>query len=154
MQAIQKYTDGLGLLAITAWAGGLWGVGYLAVPVLFGSLQDRMLAGAVAGKMFTAVAYVGIVCAVYLLAYRLALYRKAALRQSVFIIVAIMLALTLIGLCGIQPAIAEIKAQVAPGSVADSPLAGRFGMLHGMASMIYLLQSLLAAVLVVRARNS
>ena len=36
--------------------GGLWAIGYLAAPVLFASLGDKMLAGMLAGKMFTWIA--------------------------------------------------------------------------------------------------
>lgn len=150
---MKKFADGLALLAVTAWTGGLWGVGYLSVPVLFRSLPDRMLAGELAGRMFTLVAFLGVACAVYLLAYRLVLSGKAALRQPAFLIVAVMLLLTLAVQCGIQPAMADIKAQVFPADVTRSVLAGRFGLLHGIASLCYLAQSLLGAVLVVRSRT-
>jgi hypothetical protein len=33
--------------AISLWVGGLWAVGYLAAPILFFSLDNRMLAGLV-----------------------------------------------------------------------------------------------------------
>jgi len=32
-------------LAATAWVGGQWAIGYLAIPVLFLTLPDKMLAG-------------------------------------------------------------------------------------------------------------
>ncbi|HTN95328.1 MAG TPA: DUF4149 domain-containing protein, partial [Gallionella sp.] len=49
----------LAVLLTTAWVGGLWAVGYLAVPVLFYAQPDRQLAGMLAGKMFSLVAYLG-----------------------------------------------------------------------------------------------
>ena len=36
-------------ILLTLWVGGLWSVGYLAVPVLFHGLNDRRLAGMVSG---------------------------------------------------------------------------------------------------------
>jgi hypothetical protein len=148
--SLQKYADGFSRLVITAWVGALWGVGYLAAPVLFSAQPDRMLAGTLAGKMFTLVAFLGIVCAIYLLVHQFMRHGSAAWRQSTFIIIVVMLLLTLAGQFGIQPAIADIKAQVFPNEIAGSPLAGRFGMLHGIASVMYLAQSLLGAILVVK----
>jgi hypothetical protein len=45
--------DLLAAWALTLWVGGFWAIGYLAAPMLFYNLDDRMLAGMLAGKMFT-----------------------------------------------------------------------------------------------------
>ncbi|MEO8342514.1 MAG: DUF4149 domain-containing protein, partial [Gallionella sp.] len=45
----------LATLFTTAWVGGLWAIGYLAVPVLFYAQPDRQLAGLLAGQMFALV---------------------------------------------------------------------------------------------------
>ena len=55
-------------LLVTLWVGSLWAIGYLAVPILFSTLDDRMLAGMLAGKMFTAVSFIGLGCGTALLA--------------------------------------------------------------------------------------
>lgn len=139
----------LAWLAATAWVGSLWAVGYLAVPVLFQTLPDRMLAGMLAGKMFSLVAYVGMVSALYLLAYR---SRESAyvLRQVPLWLIATMLLLTLIGEFGIQPVMADLKAQVYPTDIMHSAYAGKFKMLHGIASISYLVQSLFGAALILK----
>jgi hypothetical protein len=54
----------LATLMITAWVGGLWAIGYLAVPVVFYTQPDRQLAGMLAGQMFSLVAYLGMVCGI------------------------------------------------------------------------------------------
>jgi hypothetical protein len=149
---MKKITDGIALLAVTAWVGGLWGIGYVAVPVLFQTLPDRMLAGMLAGKMFTLIAYIGIVSTCFLLAYYLNLSGRAAFKQTVFRVVVIMLLLTLIGQFGIQPTMADLKAQVQPNDVMHSVFADRFRMLHGISSILYLVQSLLGAVLVLKTK--
>ena len=148
-----KFADRIALLVTTAWVGGLWGIGYLAVPVLFQTLPDRMLAGLLAGKMFTLIAYLGIACACYLLAYQLNSSGKAAFEQTVFRVVVVMLLLVMVGQFGIQPIMADLKAQALPADVMHSAFADHFKMLHGISSTLYLLQSLLGGVLVLKIRT-
>ena len=148
---MKKFADGLALLAVTAWVGSLWGIGYVAVPVLFQTLPDRMLAGLLAGKMFALVAYIGIANACYLLAYHLNASGKVAFRQTVFRVIVAMLLLTMIGQFGIQPIMTDLKAQALPADVMHSAFADQFKMLHGVSSISYLVQSLLGALLVLKA---
>ncbi|HEY0665640.1 MAG TPA: DUF4149 domain-containing protein [Gallionella sp.] len=140
----------LATLLTTAWVGSLWAVGYLAVPVLFQAQPDRQLAGMLAGQMFTLVAYLGIVCAAYLLTRYIVVSGRSALRLTEFWTAAAMLLLTLAIQFGIQPLMADLKAQALPLEVMQSPYADRFRMLHGISSIAYLIQSLLGALLVVR----
>jgi hypothetical protein len=137
-------------LLTTAWVGGLWAVGYLAVPVLFYSQPDRQLAGMLAGHMFTLVSYLGMVCGIYLLAYRTVVFGRAVLRRPLFWIVAIMLLLTLAIQCGIQPMMDDLKLQALPLDVMHSAFADRFKMLHGISSIIYLIESLLGIALAIK----
>ena len=51
-----------GLLAgdrilLTLWVGSLWAIGYIAAPTLFATLEDRALAGTLAGAMFVRARY-------------------------------------------------------------------------------------------------
>lgn len=140
----------LALLCAALWVGGMAAVGYLAVPVLFQTLPDRQLAGLLAGKMFAVMAYVGIGCAIYLLAHQFRLFGTLFWKQKTVWIIGVMLLLVLIGQFGIQPAMAELKAQALPLEVMQSPLAGQFKALHGIASILYLIQSLLGLVLLIR----
>jgi hypothetical protein len=72
------------------------------------------------------------------------------LRETLFIIAAAMLLLTMLTQFGIQPLMADLKAQALPLEVSQSEFAGRFRMWHGVSSILYLLQSLLGAALVVK----
>jgi hypothetical protein len=148
---MKKISDSLALLAVTAWVGSLWGIGYVAVPVLFQTLPDRMLAGLLAGKMFALVAYIGIASACYLLAYHLNASGRTAFKQTIFRVIVVMLLLTMIGQFGIQPVMTDLKAQALPADVMHSAFADQFRMLHGVSSILYLLQSLLGALLVLKA---
>ena len=49
-------------ILLTLWVGGLWAIGYIAAPTLFAMLDDRKLAGALAGQMFHIISYIGLVC--------------------------------------------------------------------------------------------
>ena len=144
------WSDKLALIFITIWVGALWAIGYLAAPTLFSTLSDKQLAGMVAGRLFTLVAYVGMASAAYLLLQRLTRVGMSALRQPYFWIVLVMLLLTLAGHFGIQPVIAGIKAQALPADVMHSVFADRFRTWHGVASIAYLLQSLLGVTLVLK----
>ena len=108
---------------------------------------DKQLAGMLAGKMFTWVAYLGLFCAFYLLIHRLARFGTQALKQAFFWAVVLMLLLTLAGHFGIQPILAQLKTQAMPADVMQSVFADRFSPWHGVASMAYLVESLLGVVL-------
>lgn len=149
---MNRLADNFALLLVTAWVGGLWAIGYLAAPALFYTLDDKQLAGLLAGKMFGWVAYVGIAAGFYLLVHRLANSGTSALKQGFFWVVMVMLLLTLAGHFGVQPVLAQLKAQAMPADVMQSVFADRFRHWHGVASIAYLVQSLLGVVLVLKAR--
>lgn len=147
-------SDSLAQLAVTIWVGGLWAIGYMVAPVLFKSLAgDKQLAGMLAGNLFSVIAYVGIACALYLLALRLLRHGQAAFRHSVFWVIISMLLLTLIMQFGLQPVMASIKAQALPLEVMQSAFSSQFKMLHGLSSLLYLAQSLLGIMLVLKIRT-
>lgn len=151
---MKNLSDHLATLAITAWVGGLWAIGYLAVPVLFRAQPDKQLAGMLAGDMFTGLGYLGILCGVYLLLQRVSVSGRAALRQPLFRVVAAMLLITLAIQFGIQPVMAGLKAQALPLDVMHSAFADRFRMLHGVSSIAYLIESLLGIYLVIKSSRA
>ncbi|MFM8466466.1 MAG: DUF4149 domain-containing protein [Oxalobacteraceae bacterium] len=139
-------------LLVTLWAGSLWTVGYLAAPLFFITLQDRMLAGTIAGTLFRAEAWLSLACGLLLLViFRADPYLPS--RKSCTRLVIGMLLCVLVGYFGLQPFMAEIRASAAlTGGVMDEVMRARFGLLHGVASGIYLIHSLLAVALVWRSR--
>ncbi len=141
----------LRLLLATLWAGSLWTVGYVAAPTFFATLPDRMLAGTVAGNLFRVEAWLSMACGVLLLAL-IAFARELPQRRTLLWLAAAMLVCTLVGYFGIQPWMAELKAAAGPEGVMEGATRARFGMLHGAASVIYLVQSVLAVGLVLKIR--
>lgn len=139
-----RLPDLLAVWAVALWVGGLWAIGAIAAPVLFYSLpESRMLAGQLAGQMFTWMAYLGMACGGWLLIFRLGRHGPAALKQGVFWIIVVMLLLTLAGHFGIAPIMQQLKDQAMPQDVMQSLFRDRFQTWHGISSAVYLLQSLL-----------
>jgi len=128
---------------LTLWIGGIWAIGYMAVPLLFKLLDDRKLAGSVAGEMFMVIGLIGLVCSALLLAMQIA---RVGWRQwrawcllGMFIVIAV-------SLFALQPSMADLKAQ---GLIEGSETAKQFGILHGISSVLYLVNSLCGLLLVV-----
>jgi Domain of unknown function (DUF4149) len=139
------------LIVITLWVGALWMTG-LTAYVLFDTLQDKQLAGSLAGKLFSIVSYIGLASAFYLLIQRLLDFGTASLKQSYFWAIFFMLLLILASHFGIQPILAQLKMDALPHDVMQSVFASRFKTWHGVASVAYLVQCLLGFVLVLRVR--
>jgi MFS family permease len=150
---MKAIAEALQSVAVTLWVGGMWTIGFVVAPVLFSRLPERMLAGFIAGRLFTLVAYIGIACAVYLLCYRLARHGAASLRQGFFWTALLMLVLVLAGEFGVQPILASLKAQALPREVMESVFRDRFSTWHGVASVLYVIQSVLGLALVVQYRR-
>ncbi|MCX7672211.1 MAG: DUF4149 domain-containing protein [Thiobacillaceae bacterium] len=147
---MKRLSDLLAVWAAALWVGGLFAIGYLAAPVLFYQLQDRVLAGALAGRMFTLIAYTGMVCGAYLLLHRLLRFGAGSFKQLFFWLVLVMLLLSLGQRFGIQPVMEGLKAQAWPQDVMDSLFRDRFQTWHGISSAVYLIQSLLGLALLAR----
>lgn len=145
---MSRFADGLYSIAIAVWVGGMLAIGYIAAPVLFSQLTDRSLAGNLAGAMFTATAWVGIVCGTWILLFLAVRKGWRVIKAGVFWIAALMLVLVIAGHFGIQPVIAQLKADALPRQVMESALRDRFSAWHGISSAVFLLQSLLGIALV------
>jgi hypothetical protein len=125
-------------IVITFWAGSLWTICAVVAPSLFSVLGDRHQAGEVAGHLFRAEAYIGVIAAVVLLALGLLKPTRVSSKRARILIVATAL-LPLISQSGVGPLMES--ARVA-GDMA------RFGMLHGVAGALFLLACIGALMLV------
>ncbi|MDY7579585.1 DUF4149 domain-containing protein [Herbaspirillum sp. RTI4] len=139
------------ILIATLWVGSLWAIGYVVAPTLFATLADRVLAGTIAGSLFRIVAWLSVVSAV-LLACLLMREADPIRRRSCLRLIGTMLVCTLIGYFAVQPWMAGLRAAAGPGGVMESAAKMQFGALHGIASGIYLIQSLLGAALILKLR--
>jgi len=138
MTEFVKYSLAAERILLTLWVGGLWVTGFLVAPTLFALLDDRALAGTIAGNLFTKISYIGLLCGAVLLALNQCLKRGFGWRSMLIIA---MLALVVIGQFVLTPMIAELRQQ----GLTDT---ARFGQLHGLAGVLYLASSVLGLVLV------
>lgn len=127
----------LPLFAAALWWGSLSVIGFMAVPLLFKFLPTPAMAGNMAARLFTAQAWVSVVCGVLLLlaarSQRPAAPAQHAQTTMMFIILGLLLALL-------------IEFAVAPRIVARENLR----LWHGAGSLMYGLQWLCAAVVLWR----
>jgi hypothetical protein len=148
---VRRLADASYTLALNLWAGSLWAIGYLAAPILFSSLDDRVLAGTLAGKMFAVVGWLGMGCGLYLLAFMLLRLGAGAMKRAIFWIVLLMLLLAAAQVFGLQPLIAQLRSESVPRELVEAAARSRFTTWHGVASVLYLVQSLLGVFAVLAA---
>jgi hypothetical protein len=125
-------------ILLTLWVGALWVTGFMVAPLLFAELDDRALAGSVAGSLFTVTSYLGLLCGASLLLINGLTVRTANWRA---VLMVIMQLLVVIGQFVITPMVADLRLQ----GLTDS---ARFGQLHGIASVLFIMTSVLGLVLV------
>lgn len=133
-------------LLLTLWVGGLWAIGYMVAPALFATLDDRALAGSLAGVMFEIIAYVGLVCGAALLLFNQLRNSARRCNWRALVLLAMLLSV-MAGEFLLGPMIAGLREQ----GLADS---ARFARLHGIAASVYLLTSVLGLALVVAGPES
>jgi hypothetical protein len=131
-------------ILLTLWIGGLWVVGLVVAPLLFAELDDRAVAGTVAGSLFAVTSYIGLGCGGVLLALNGWRYRAPNRRAALLLA---MLVLIGVGQFLLAPLIADLRLQ----GLTDS---ARFGRLHGLAGMVFLVNCVLGLVLVAMGHQS
>ena len=124
---------------LTLWVGSLWMAGLVVAPLLFAVLDDRALAGTIAGRLFSVTSYMGLACGGVLLLLNGWCYRRPNRRALVLLV---MLVLIGIGEFVLAPLIADLRLQ----GLTDT---ARFGRLHGLAGAIFLANCVLGLVLVI-----
>jgi hypothetical protein len=142
------WLTGIERVLLTFWVGGLWVTGYLVVPTLFAMLDDRHIAGLLAGRIFQTMNYVGLGVGSYLLISVFMSSGERKLkewrlhwREGVLLV---MLLLISVAAFIIQPMMQELKSQ---GLAEGSAQAAQFGRLHGASSILFLINSVLGLLL-------
>ncbi len=131
-------------IVLTLWVGGMWVVGYLVAPTLF-SMLEKSVAGNVAGQLFTSMNYLGLFCGSLLLIGLVSRVGSQFTQHWMFWVLLIMLVIILIAQFVLQPMMAELKAT----GLTELNRA-EFGKLHGVASVLFLINSLLGLSLVIK----
>lgn len=132
--------NGLKNLLATLWIGGMWVIGVIAAPILFESV-DKAVAGMLAGKLFHAIGWIGIVAGAYLAMWQIWVDGLRALQSMRFWMVMAMLICTLVNQFAVFPIIAGVKPAVS--NATEGMFGGGLSSWHTISSLIYLLQSVL-----------
>ncbi|MFT7228368.1 MAG: hypothetical protein ACI8PW_000955 [Methylophilaceae bacterium] len=137
----------LSIVVVVFWVGSLWATG-LTASILFDIIQDRTLAGKVAGHLFATASYIGLGSGLYLLLQHWLELKRASFKQSGFWIVLAMVCLIIVSYFGIQAHLALLKVNAYPVAVMQSEYASQFAAWHGVSGVVYLLECLLGLALV------
>ena len=118
--------------------------GFVVAPLLFQNMLPSV-AGNIAGQLFSIISYLGLFCCSFLLLGQLV--NPCAKRFNNFRVWSLiaMLVIIVIGEFVIRPMMVDLKQG---GLVAGSQDAIDFGRLHGVSSMLYMINSVLCLVLV------
>jgi hypothetical protein len=131
---------------LTFWVGGLWTAGFVVAPLLFAQLENRALAGTLAGDLFGVMSYAGLACGCGLLVINGYLRRQRRFPLWRAVVIVAMLALILLGEFVLAPRIAELR----DVGLTES---ARFAQAHGLASGVYLVNCVLGLLLVAAGRR-
>jgi hypothetical protein len=124
---------------LTLWAGSLWTICAIAAPAAFAVLE-RSAAGRLAGTLFQIATWLGAACALLLFATAL-LHKPLASRLSPSWLVAATAGAPLLSELVLSPMMATARA---------ANDMSRFGMLHGLAAVLFVAAALGALLLVLR----
>jgi hypothetical protein len=138
------------LLLAALWAGSLWTIGYVLAPALF--LHDGATAGAVVGVLLRAEVWVCVGCGVLLRLMVKFSPMEPERKRTLYRVIVTMMICALVIYFGLQPMMAKLKEAAGAGGLAGTPQARQFGLLHGASQLVYLVESVLAGVLLVKMR--
>lgn len=143
-----KHAHSFERVLLTVWVGGMWTIGYLVAPVLFTMLDSRVIAGNIAGLLFSITSYVGLLCGVLLLALAINASGRQSVRQWRVWIVSAMISLTVISQFVITPLMKDIKQARLAAKLVSPEMLERFQLLHGISTGLFMLTSLMGLVIV------
>lgn len=108
----------------------------MVAPLLFQVLTDRALAGLIAGRLFGMESYLGLICGSLLLLIQFIAPQSPTHSRWRILLLILMLALILVGEFGLQPVLADLKAQ----GLSQGP---EFARWHAVSAGIYVVNSIL-----------
>jgi predicted permease len=133
-------------LILAFWAGMTWTIGFVVAPLLFSWLADPAAAGDIAARLFHWQAWMALPLAVVFVGLTLQLSPARRISRSTVWLSGVAIVCVLIGYFALQPLMSEARLAMAAGIEGGRM---RFGALHAVAGVLYLVQGLALAVLVV-----
>jgi len=145
------------VFALALWVGSLITIGYIVAPALFITLEDPQAAGAVAGGLFYVESNISMVTGVLLLVLANLLVKRGLNRYRAVRWFLLVMLLAAAGNAFItQPMMDALRQEAIELGLAvmQSPMAQSFKRLHGVSSVLYLLQSVVGLVILWRVSKS
>lgn len=133
---------------LTLWVGGMWTVGFVVAPVLFTALESKTTAGQIAGRLFGYLSLAGLAFGVFLLAVLALQDGVGTVRSWRAWAVLGMLLITAVGQFVILPQMDNLKRLSGGGIPATGEIAARFGALHAVSTVLFIMNSLLGLIVV------
>ncbi|VAW77524.1 hypothetical protein MNBD_GAMMA12-1486 [hydrothermal vent metagenome] len=135
------------IFLVSLWNGGSLITAYLAVPVIFSTLKPKTdLAGTIAGNIFSVMSWLGLtITLVLLISFIVQGGIKSLVKRPSALVITSSLLLS-INHFFIHPLVVISRAQRAGG---DADAARTFAWLHGSASLIFLVISILGIWLLI-----
>jgi hypothetical protein len=138
-------------ILLNIWVGSLWWMMFVAI-IIFEKIPTSFLAGKVAGELFQYLAYFGFIVVSILITRLIKINGLSFFKELNFWICFFIFSILVINYFGIHPLLEALKVKALPKEVMESVFADRFSMWHGVSSIAYLIQSVLACLLMVRWR--
>src|SRR5262245_13977424 len=123
----------LEFLGLSTWLGSDLFLSFVVAPGAFSVLASRDQAGAIVGYSLTRMHWMGVICGVFMLFFRLARARSfASLAAPAALCVSLMILLTISSELAVSPKMAALRVQMGSiqATAADSPLLAEFSRLH------------------------
>jgi hypothetical protein len=115
-------------------------------------LHDRVLAGTIAANLFRVEAWLSVFCGLVIAASLLPVHTDDIEKNKVMRTAAVMLACSVIGYFALHPWMASLREAAGTDGVMASGFRRQFGILHGLSSLLYLVQSLAGIKLLLMVR--
>ena len=132
----------LSFLALMVWAVTTWITGYVFAPLMFAK-WPKIEAGLITGELLQATYLISLICAVFVLIDHRVRHAQKLLRNQNLWLTLIALFIVIIQYAVITPKMQALKANMLSNASA-------FMQLHGVSQVLYLITSLVLAVLVWR----
>jgi hypothetical protein len=140
------------LLVAALWAGALWVLGYIAAPAVFATASGPV-AGDIVRVLLQRLAWISIACAILMLVLvQVSPDLERGRRRFLQLVLLAMLACALVMFVGLQPAMAQMREAAGPLGIRTSPLWTKFAIMHGVSQLFHLVESVLAAILLIKSR--
>lgn len=123
----------LEFLGLSIWLGSDIFLSFVVAPGAFSVLASRNEAGAIVGYSLTRMHWMGILCGLLILFFRVVRLRSAhALASAAALCIALMILLTLVSQLAVSTKMAALRVQMGSiqSTAADSPLLAEFSRLH------------------------